>query len=132
LYRLYRQIAKTNEKELLERFNVRIDEVGRLYTVINVPNQTDTYGPKDGPRITKTMLQNWLNKFDNYLVQIGLKELTQVQELTEIDEMNYLLVIRFKSLNIARIATNSIVVGTVVAVITVAALIVIGLVKLLL
>lgn len=122
LYNLYRKLVKEHEKGLLEKFNLRIDQVGRIYTVIHVPPQADTYGPKDGPRITKSLLQTWLNKLDNYLVEIGIKELTAVESLTEIDEMNYLLIIKFKFINVARILTiatwTSIILGSLTFVAT--------------
>lgn len=104
MYLLYRQLIKKNQKELLEKFNLRVDQLYRLYTVINLPPQADTYGPKDGPKITAALLKNWLGRLDNYLTQIGVKELTSVESMQEIDEMNYLLIIRFKMVNVVRVA----------------------------
>jgi hypothetical protein len=132
LYRLYKSLIKKHEAEFLEKFNVKIDRVGRLYTVINMPPQLDTFGPKDGPRITKTLLQNWLNKLDNFLIEIGVKELTKVQELTELDESNYLLIIRFNYLNVANIATIAMIGGVILASISILSTIIIFLIKLIL
>lgn len=131
LYKAYRKIVKEKEQELLSKFNVRVDKLGRLYTVINVPPQADTFGPTDGPRITKALLQNWLNKLDNYLIEIGVKEFTAVQELKEIDEMNYLLIIKFKLLNVSKIANNTILISALVGGATVISTIVLLLIKLL-
>ena len=111
LYRAYRKLLRENEKNLFENFNLKIDQVGRIYTIIHVAPQADTYGPKDGPRITKSLLQTWLKKLDAYLIEIGLKEYTAVQEITEIDEMNYLFVMKFKFFNAARIATVASIIG---------------------
>lgn len=130
LYRLYRKLIKQHQKELLETYNVRVDQVGRLYTVINLPPQADTYGPKDGPRITASLLKNWLSVFDNYLVNIGVKELTAVESMTEIDESNYLLIIRFKLLNMARIATITTIASVIIGVTVVVTTIVLLMIKL--
>lgn len=130
LYRLYKSLVKKHEKEFLEKFNIKIDLIGRLYTVVNVPPQLDTFGPKDGPRLTKTMLQNYLNKLDNFLIEIGVKELTKVQELTEIDESNYLLIIRYNYLNVENIATMSIIISIAIATLGVLATFVFLLIKL--
>lgn len=130
LYKLYRSLIKKHEQEFLEKFNIKIDRIGRLYTVVNVPPQLDTFGPKDGPRITKTLLQNYLNKLDNFLIEIGVKELTKVQELTEIDEMNYLLIIRYNYLDVANIATISTIVAVAIGAVSIITTIVIFLIKL--
>ena len=130
LYKLYKSIIKKHEKELLEKFNIKIDRIGRMYTVVNVPPQLDTFGPKDGPRITKTLLQNYLNKLDNFLIEIGVKELTKVQELTEIDEMNYLLIIRYNYLDVANIATISTIGAVLIGAVSIITTIVIFLIKL--
>ena len=113
LYNLYRTILKENEQDLLDKFKIKIDRVGRMYTVINLPAHVDTYGPKDGPRLTQALLQKWLNNLDNYLIQIQVKELTKVETVTEIDEMNYLLVIRYSFINVPQLATIGVVAGTI-------------------
>jgi len=130
LYKMYRKLVKENQEELLQKFNLRVDEVGRLYTVINLPPQADTYGPKDGPRITASLLKNWLSRLDEFLISKSIKELTAVETMQEIDESNYLLIIRFKFLNMARIATISSFITAFVVGVTVIATIVIALIKL--
>lgn len=105
-YKTYKKLIKQHSNELLNMFNIRIDNVNRLYTVINLPPQTDTYGPKDGPRMTAAMLKGWLAKLDNYLLKTGLKEFTKVESMEEIDESNYLLIVRFKFFDTAKVATN--------------------------
>jgi len=127
---MYRKLVKENQEELLQKFNLRVDEVGRLYTVINLPPQADTYGPKDGPRITASLLKNWLSRLDEFLISKSIKELTAVETMQEIDESNYLLIIRFKFLNMARIATISSFITAFVVGVTVIATIVIALIKL--
>lgn len=122
LYKFYKKVIRKNQEELLRNFNIRIDDVNRLYTVINLPPQIDTYGPKDGPRMTAALLKTWLAKLDNFLIKIGIKELTRVETIQEIDETNYLLVIRFKLFNSEKIATYSTMIGIGVGILTVAAI----------
>jgi|SRR6185369_12226329 len=130
LYRAYRKLVRENEKGLFEKFNLKVDQVGRIYTIIHVAPQADTYGPKDGPRITKSLLQTWLKKLDAYLIEIGLKEYTTVEELTEIDEMNYLFVMKFKFFNAARIATVASITGAVLGALTILASLIVLMLKL--
>jgi len=109
----YSKILNVNKEELLEKFNVRVDSVKRIYTVINVPDDEYTYGEQHALKLTETYLKSWLGKLDKYLITKGIKEFTDVQEITTIDQQNFLLIIRYKFLNTARIANILIGISTI-------------------
>lgn len=101
LYGIYRGLVKSHSDEILEQFNMRTDRLKRMYTVINVPDETQMYGEENAARLTETFLKNWLASLDKYLLENGIKEFTKVEEITPIDNQNFLVVIRYKYLNIA-------------------------------
>lgn len=93
LYLAYRKFLKENSKELLEIFNLQIDTVDRLYTVINLdPKQVEKYYTEDlsGPTI-----REFLGKVDRYMLTKGLIELVGILKIDRIDDFNYLVVLGF-------------------------------------
>jgi hypothetical protein len=102
-YYTYKNIANEIKKDLLENFNVRIDNINRLYTVINIPDETQIYGSEHANALTEEFLRKWLVKFDTFLVNNQIKEFLIREELTKIDDLNYLIVFRYKYLNVEKI-----------------------------
>lgn len=100
-YRMYKKLLKEHKKVLLSDFNVRIDNINRIYTVINIPDETQIYGQDHGKTLTETWLKKWLAEFDQYLINNQIKELTEIVEITQMDEQNFLLIMEYKYLNIA-------------------------------
>jgi hypothetical protein len=102
-YYTYKNITNEIKKDLLENFNVRIDNINRLYTVINIPDETQIYGSEHANALTEEFLRKWLVKFDTFLVNNQIKEFLIREELTKIDDLNYLIVFRYKYLNVEKI-----------------------------
>ena len=100
-YSTYRTLVKQHTAQLAERFDIRVDNIYRMYTVIHVPDDTTLYGPQNAQRLAGNWLKNWLATLDQFLVEIELKELTAVEKISQLDPQNFLLVIRYKYLNIA-------------------------------
>ena len=102
IFRQYIKIVKQHKAELKRDFNLQFDRIFRLYTVINVPDETQIYGPDNTPRLTEGFIKSWVTTLDKYLFDIGLKEYVEVQEISRIDNVNFLLVLRYKYLNTLR------------------------------
>ncbi|MFV2015050.1 MAG: hypothetical protein ACC656_06465, partial [Candidatus Heimdallarchaeota archaeon] len=100
LYVIYRKLIITFKNELLNKFNIRTDQIKRMYTVINVPDETQIYGEENSGRLTENFLKQWLANLDSYLFEKGIKEYSEVQEITPIDKQNFLIIIKYKYLKI--------------------------------
>lgn len=113
-YTMYKQLLKEHKQTLLTDYNVRIDKINRIYTVINVPDETQIYGNDNAKKLTETWLKNWLSNFDQYLINNQIKELLDIVEISQIDEQNFLLIMEYKYLNVA----NWIYISTILSIIT--------------
>ncbi len=102
-YYEYKKLVEDNIKELKEQYNIRIDNIYRLYTVIHVSDDVRSYGSEHVEALTEEWLKKWLIMFDTLLVNIHLKEFLIREELSKIDDHNYLLVMRYKYLNLEKI-----------------------------
>lgn len=111
IFRQYIKIVRTYKAELKQEFNLKFDRIFRLYTVINVPDETQIYGPENTPRLTEEFIKNWVGTLDKYLFEIGLKEYVEVQEISKLDNVNFLLVLKYKYLNTLRWANALTLIG---------------------
>lgn len=109
----YKHLLKTHKKELLDKYNVRIDKINRIYTVINVPDESHVYGVNQGKILSETWLRNWLAEFDQYLINNDIKELTDIVEISQVDSQNFLLILEYKYLNIANMMYTSVVLSII-------------------
>jgi len=99
----YKKLVKNCSTELHDNFSIRIDNIYRLYTVVNIPDETLIYGPDHSDALTEEWLRKWLVSLDTLLVNNHLKEFIIREELTRIDNQNFLIVLRYKYLNIEKI-----------------------------
>lgn len=100
LFKRYRKIIKENKQELYEKFNLRIDQIYRLYTVYNIsPSEYNEfikkYGDVNGEDLYTQLLNKYISDINTYLINKGLVELFGLEEKSRIDELNTLIVIRF-------------------------------------
>ena len=65
---VYRSVKKN--KEFLLKYNLRIDWIGRLYTVINIPEEVAQHVYSREPYVLAQ-----LRAYDEILIQVGLTEL---------------------------------------------------------
>jgi len=112
-YYTYKEILNNLKDDLLKNFNVRVDNINRLYTVINIPDETQIYGSEHVNALTEEYLRKWLIKFDTFLVNNQIKEFIIREELTKIDNLNYLIVFRYKYLNIEKILYTFYILGII-------------------
>lgn len=110
LYLYYRKLVKKNKELLTNReYNLRIDRVNRLYTVINLSGDVKTYGPS----LAEKYIKEYINKVDKIFIKIGLSEYIGIIDIEMLDEQNYLIVFGFEYFDTAKMANNLISTGVV-------------------
>jgi hypothetical protein len=112
LYFVYKKIVKQASFLLQNETNLRLDKVGRLYTVLNV-NVEDikNYGPKLSAQIIQKYVNDYIATVDKAFFQIGLTELVGLLDIKKLDETNYLIIFGYSFLNTKRIANIILTVG---------------------
>jgi hypothetical protein len=110
LFFLYRKNLLKAETELKIQFNIRIDNIFRFYTVLNIPKEIieEPYNIRKSD--VDTMSQNYLREFNNqlslYLNQKGLTELYKIYDMEKVDKYSYLIVFGFSFINTKRFANS--------------------------
>jgi len=88
IWRKVKKVAKSNE-EILNEKGFRIDWIGRIYTVINLPEEVATHNPE----IQQAYVLQELRNFDKIFLEIGIADYV-VPEFRAIDgAASYLLVL---------------------------------------
>ena len=89
----YAKVTKSNRAKL-ESNNLRVDWLGRIYTVINVPDELQNY-----PNIEMWVMQQ-LGPFNNILIELGIADYS-FPEVSKIEESNAnaYLVVMYPELN---------------------------------
>jgi hypothetical protein len=99
LFNSFRRTLKKNKQILQSKFNLRIDNASRLYTVVNVPEELigEAYSLKksDIDRISENYLREYSRKVTEHLNSIKLQELFEVYEIKKVDKYSYLIIIGF-------------------------------------
>ncbi len=101
--KLYFSFVKTlreNEDELRGKFNLRIDNAGRIYTVLNVPKELfGDYNLRanDINSIAENYIREYTVKLGEFLNSKGLSELYGFDEpIKKLDKYSYLIVVGYK------------------------------------
>lgn len=102
LFNDYKKIIKENKVELENKFNVRVDNASRLYTVLNIPEELigEAYALKksDIDKISENFIKQYGSELATYLNTKGLGELYKYYEIKKVDKYSYLLVFGFSLL----------------------------------
>lgn len=127
---LYKKVIGENKQELLTKYNVRVDDVYRLYTVISIDDEEfklyggdkpvlyqipdiDTYLDKsqatrdgliNGEMFLQNKVEHVLRDLENYLNNKGLIELFGLTSNQKIDKQNRKIVIEYRFLPVKKIA----------------------------
>jgi hypothetical protein len=104
LYFTYARIVRENEEEIEQKFNMRVDNAARLYTVLNIPVELfdEPYNVRkaDIDTISKKYIQEFITQLSGYLDSKELKELYGFdQNIEKKDKYSYLVVIGYKRLD---------------------------------
>lgn len=99
MYRLYKRVIAENSSELLSKYNLRIDDANRLYTVLNIPEEIvgEAYSLRkaDIDRIADKFLRDYSSDLAGFLNSKGLAELYDFYDVKKVDKYSYLMVVGF-------------------------------------
>lgn len=104
LFFQYRKTINENEIDLGTRFNIRIDNANRMYTVLNIPDdlfqEPYNVNKRDIDTIAQNYIREYVKELGNYLNSKGLSEMYDYyQPIQKVDKYSYLLVIGFKPID---------------------------------
>jgi hypothetical protein len=103
LYRHYRRLLRNNEEIISSpKFNLRVDYVGRLYTVVNLPPDVKTYGTE----IAQRYINEYVTEVDKMFQSIGVSEYVGILDIQQETEMDYVIVFGFKFIDTAKVANR--------------------------
>lgn len=103
LYFIYRRLLKNNY-ELLQnkKYNLRLDYVNRVYTVLNLSRDVETYGNK----LVEKYISDYISQVDKLFTEIGISEYVGLIDIKQETEMDYLIVFGFKFMDTASMANK--------------------------
>jgi hypothetical protein len=110
LFFTYRSKILKLETDLKIQFNLRIDNIFRLYTVLNIPEQVIeepyNFRKSDIDTISRTYIQEYIAQLSQFLNSKGLTELYELYDLEKVDKFSYLIVFGYSLINTKRFARN--------------------------
>jgi len=99
LFYAYRRILKNKSLVLKNKYNIRIDNAWRMYTVLNVPEEVvgEAYSLKksDIDKISENYIKQFYIEVGQELNTSGLTELFNIYDVQKVDKYSYLVVIGF-------------------------------------
>lgn len=96
LFREYLKVVKSKRSELEENLGSRVDWVGRIYTVVNVPVEAfgDGFNLKksDIDKISENYIEQYRTMLSRYMNSIGLIELYHQYNVEKVSKYSYKVV----------------------------------------
>ena len=80
---------------------MRIDSVLRIYSVVNLPEETQVYMDA---KIVQTHISSYIRSVDEMFRKNGLAEIIGIRDIKQLDETHYLIVFGFTQFDTAKIA----------------------------
>lgn len=110
LFLTYRTILKSISKELEIEYNCRVDNIYRIYSVLNIPEELfeEPYNLRksDIETLSRNYVTEYRRSISTFLVSKGLMELFDIYEIRKVDKYSYLLIFGFSLFNTKKIANN--------------------------
>jgi len=110
LFFLFRRNLLKSETDLKMQFNIRIDNILRFYTVLNVPNEVmeEPYNLRksDIDTISRNYIKEYNSQLSQFLNSKGLTELYEIYDMEKVDKYSYLLVFGFSLFNTKRLVNR--------------------------
>jgi len=121
LFFTYRYILKSIKIQLELEYNARVDNIYRIYTVLNVPEnlieEPYNFRNSDIESLSRNYILEYRRNLSNFLISKGLLELFDLYELRKVGKYNYLLIFGYSLVNTRKIA-NRIISFTIIFAIT--------------
>lgn len=113
LFFTYINIIGRYKIDLSERFNARVDNIYRIYTVLNIPDEVleEPYDlrPSDIDAISKNFIIDYRNNLSLFLNGVGLLELFRTYDILKVGKQSYLIIIGFSLFDTKKTARNIII-----------------------
>jgi hypothetical protein len=110
LFFIFRRNLLKAETDLKIQFNIRIDNILRFYTVLNVPNEVmeEPYNLRksDIDIISRNYIKEYNSQLSQFLNSKGLTELYESYDIEKVDKYSYLLVFGFSLFNTKRLVNR--------------------------
>jgi hypothetical protein len=110
LFFTYSNIIKSNKTQLELEYNARIDNIYRIYTVLNIPENIfeEPYNIRktDIDTIAKNYILDYRGNLSNFLISKGLMELFEVYDVRKVDKYSYLIILGFSLFNTKKLVNN--------------------------
>jgi len=108
LFFVFRKKLLKIETDLKIQFNIRVDNIYRLYTVLNIPTDIvdEPYNLRrsDIDSLSRNYIAEFNYRMSEFLNQRGLTELYRIYDMEKVDKYSYLLVFGFSLLDTRRMA----------------------------
>lgn len=85
---IFRKTAKEYKDQLNKDFQLRVDWLGRIYGVVNLPEEVQTASGE----IQQAYVLNKISGFGNYMLQIGLADMVYPQ-IQKVSPSAYLIIL---------------------------------------
>ena len=109
LYFEYRRSLVKIKKQLMSQYSARVDRVGRIYTVINIPVElVEPYNMRksDIDSVAQNFVREYTSALSNFLNSNGLLELYDFYDIEKVEKYSYLIVFGFSIFNTQKVAKN--------------------------
>jgi hypothetical protein len=98
-FKLYKKLLKNNKDTLFLKYNIKVDNIYRCYTVINFPPHEQENLRQYGYQYIDNHVRKYLRDIEEFFSHLGLFEMVGVSELKQLDDYNVLIILEFKFLN---------------------------------
>ncbi len=96
-YFKYRETIKNNIDVLQRRFGLKYDKLyGRLYTVISIPPDQQKVLNTYGYQYLDNEVKKYISTIERYFYDINLFETIAISKIERLDDVNVLLVMRYR------------------------------------
>lgn len=96
--------------QLLNNFGARVDNISRIYTVLNIPadliEEPYNIRKSDIDNISRNFIKEYTNQLSSFLDNNGLRELYDFYEVEKVDKYSYLLVFGYNLFNTKKVARS--------------------------
>lgn len=110
LFFIFRRNLLKAETDLKIQFNIRVDNIFRFYTVLNVPSEVveEPYNLRksDIDSISRNYVKEFNFQLSQFLNSRGLTELYDLYDMEKVDKYSYLLVFGYSLFNTKRLANS--------------------------
>ena len=110
LFFVYRRNLLRSRVDLKIQFNIRVDNIYRFYTVVNIPQDIieEPYNMRksDIDVMSTKYIENFNVRLSSYLNSRGLTELYKIYDIEKVDKYSYLYVFGYSLFNTKAAMTN--------------------------